>query len=42
MNIPCCDNATFKKYEKDIGEAAEDVAKNTCREAVVRERELTI
>jgi len=42
INIPCYDNATFKKYEKDIGETAKDVAKTTCQEAAAKERKLTI
>lgn len=41
MNIPCFDFKTFKKYEREIGLAAENVAKESCKEATALERKLT-
>lgn len=42
MNIPCPDHKTFKKYEKEVGLAAEKIAKESCREAATKEKLLTL
>lgn len=42
INIPCPDFKTFKKYEQEVGLAAEEVVKESCIEATALERKLTI
>ena len=42
MNVPCPDFKTFKKYEQEVGLAAEAVAKESCIEATALERKLTV
>lgn len=42
MDIPSFGFKAFKQYEKEVGLAAEDVAKESCREAAKLEREKTI
>ncbi|XP_071639085.1 uncharacterized protein [Temnothorax longispinosus] len=42
MNVPCMNFNTFKKYEQEVGVAAEEVANESCVEATALERKLTI
>ncbi|GAB1867736.1 Mutator-like transposase domain-containing protein [Camponotus japonicus] len=42
MNVPCFQFKTFKKYEQEVGCAAEDVAKQSCRDAAQFEKNLTV
>ncbi|KAK0179398.1 hypothetical protein PV327_005155 [Microctonus hyperodae] len=42
LNIPCLDFKTYKKYETEIGLAAEKVAKSSCADAAALERKLTL
>ncbi|XP_043274389.1 uncharacterized protein [Venturia canescens] len=42
MNIPCPDFKTFKKYETEIGTIAEEVSKESCKDATALERKMTI
>ncbi|XP_076664947.1 uncharacterized protein LOC143367209 [Andrena cerasifolii] len=42
MNVPCPDFKTFKKYEQEVGLAAEAVAKKSCIKATALERKLTV
>ncbi|KAM0734108.1 hypothetical protein ACS0PU_012473 [Formica fusca] len=42
MNVPCFQFRTLKKYEQEVGYAAEDVAKQSCRDAALLEKTLTI
>lgn len=42
MNIPCVDWKTLKKYEEEIDEATEFIAKKFCEETASLERKLTI
>lgn len=42
MNIPFMQYKSFKKYESQVGNAAEQVAEDSCKEAILIERELTV
>lgn len=42
LNIPCFDYKTYQRYEAEIGEAAEKVAKKSCSDAAALERKLTL
>lgn len=42
MNIPCFEFRTFKKYEQKVEDFAEDIAKQSCSNAVLLEKKLTI
>ncbi|XP_076664951.1 uncharacterized protein LOC143367212 [Andrena cerasifolii] len=42
LNIPCFNYNTCKVYEKEVGKAAEQVAKKSCEDAAAVERMLTI
>ncbi|KAK0171515.1 hypothetical protein PV327_011157, partial [Microctonus hyperodae] len=42
MGIPFFEFKTFKQYEKEVGLAAEDVAKQSYKEATKLEKEKTI
>lgn len=42
LNIPCLDFKTYKKYETEIGLAAEKVAKASCMNAAALEKKLTL
>lgn len=42
MGIPCFEFKTFKQHEKEVGLAAEGVAKQSCKEAAKLEKEKTI
>lgn len=41
-NIPPINTKLFKRHEKEIGIAVEDVAKKSCAEAAIWERKLII
>ncbi|KAL6421169.1 hypothetical protein ACFW04_013731 [Cataglyphis niger] len=40
INIPCFQFKTFKKYEQEVECAAENVAKQSCRDAVLLEKNI--
>jgi len=42
IDLPVFDFKTFKRYEEEIGEATEEVAKESCNKAADLERLLTI
>ena len=42
MNIPTIDFKTYKRYETEMGESLEKIARKSCEEAAALERELTI
>jgi len=42
IDIPPMSQMTFKSHEKEVGAVIEDVAKESCKEAALLERELTI
>lgn len=41
LSIPPCSKTTLKKREREIGEALEDIARSSCADAAVREKDLT-
>ena len=42
LNIPEIDFKTFKRYEQEVEQSVENVAKKSCEEAVELERKLTL
>lgn len=42
MNIPSIDFKTYKRYEAEVGQSIEIVAKESCKEAVALEKKLTM
>lgn len=42
MNIPPIAFRTYKRYESEVGDAMEELAKRSCEEAAIIERNLTL
>lgn len=42
LNIPCINAKTFKKHEEEVGQAIENVAKDSCMKAAAVKRQLTL
>ncbi|XP_018314207.1 uncharacterized protein [Mycetomoellerius zeteki] len=42
LNIPTIDFKTFKRYEQEVGQATESIAKESCQNAADLERQLTL
>ena len=42
LNIPPVANSTWKRYERSVGPAVEETARESCREAVEEEKLLTL
>lgn len=42
LNIPEFNWKTFKTHEKEVGKAAEEMARESCKRATLEERQMTI